>query len=219
MSHSRGAFQSSGALKRRLWRYRSGTGKSPLKTDIAVEGLRFESIGAILSELVDLQQKVDSHEELIFHSLQPAASKMTAYLERMGEVSKRPILFEVPDAITAKVAYIMETIEALVHEFDDLHDRLSHYTLLQGHLKELIDIARKQQSQHFRAAILTLYDATYSVYSEDLTVDQIQVLRTATRKLFESPITKETVRSLDKEMRIAGFETVPSDQFQYSQHA
>ena len=211
MRPSRVAFQGS----RRLLRYRSDTGKSPLK-DIAAEGLRVESLGAVLSELADLQQKVGRHDELILHSLQPTASKMTAYLEKMRVVSKQPVLVEVPDAIASKVSSIMKTIDALAREFDDLHDRLSHYTLLQGQLRELIDIARKQHSQHFRSAVLTLYDATYSVYSEDLTADQIRVLQAVARKLQESPITKETVRSLDKAIRVAGFETVPSDQFQYA---
>ena len=145
-------FRGSAVSKRRLRQRRSTTIKSPLKIDIAAEGLRVQSLGAILSELDDLQQKVDHHEEWILHSLQPAASKMAVHLEHMREVAKQPVLVETPDAIATKVSSIVESTDALARQSDDLHDRLSFYTLLQRQLRELIDLARDQHYRDFRAA-------------------------------------------------------------------
>ena len=119
----------------------------------------------------------------------------------------------------SKVNDLLSIGKEMLVDFDDLFTRLLLYTSLQRQLGDLLETARTLKSKELISAILTLYDAAHSVYSENLTNEQLEVLRKSAKQLQGASANRELVRALDRSLRHAGFETVPSDRSKYPQNA
>ena len=104
-----------------------------------------------------------------------------------------------------------ETITKITYVDPD--ERLNDYVLLVSKLKDLIDKSRTIENRFFFRAVLMIYDALCCMYAEELTQEQLTTIQTCVVKLQEPDWDKDKLRSLDRQLRTSGFETVPSDRF------
>ena len=104
-------------------------------------------------------------------------------------------------------------VDTMMAEFDDLPVRLSCHVKAIERLADLLKVARSHGNRNLTFAVLTVHDAMYSVYSEDMTDEQAEAVRDAVARLRSMEWDKDTLRGLDRFLRNVGFETVPSDKF------
>ena len=184
-------------------------------SEAAVESLGVAIPDPVLSRLYALETSVEAQGNLITHAIQPTVSKLARQLEGAPEPGALPPAATARYELQSKISDVFETTEKIVEEFEDLYARLSSYTRLQKQLADLLRLARTRSNRDFRDAVLTLSDATYNVYSEELTMSQVHVLRDMARQLQQEPFGRQEVRALDRSLRAAGFETIPSDKSRY----
>lgn len=165
-----------------------------------------------------LEKRQEGQEALMRHAIQPTVTKMARLVEEYTGRDSLPAASSAQYELHNRVADILITVENLADVFDDLGERLSSYTLLQKQLRDLLVLCRSVGSRIFRSAVITIHDAIHGAYSEDLTAEHVQVVRGSIERLLEARWDREGLRSLDKTLRVAGFETVPSDKFKYPHH-
>ena len=168
------------------------------------------------SRIKDLESSVKEHDHLLSHAVQPVLQMFARRIEGGVKEINYALAISEQDDWHSKVAEIFDTVDQVSSDFEDLRNRLSSYTVLQAQLRDLLHKARSNGSRDFRHALLTIYDASHSVYSEDLTMDQLEAIRNALEHMRESPSDREVARLIDRSLRGAGFETIPSDRSTYS---
>ena len=173
----------------------------------------------IETRLSKLEHRVEHHDFLNRTAIQPLLSRFAREIEGLPSSVESPPASSARYELSIKLKELLVTIENIVNEFQDLRVRLSHYTAFQRQMGELLKLSRIRNNKVLRSAFLTIHDASYSVYSEDLTFQQAEVLLDWIVRLRDIPtVDKDSVRSLDRSLREAGFETIPSDKFEYLPH-
>ena len=164
-----------------------------------------------------LEKFAERQDFLSTVAIQPVLSRAAAALEISPESTEAPPASSARYELNVKLKELLDTTENLANDFQDLRDRLSRYAALQRQLGELLKLSRVRSNRILHSAILTIHDASYSVYSEDLSIHQVETLRDWIKGLRDlRTIDRDDVRALDKSLRVAGFETIPSDQFSFS---
>jgi hypothetical protein len=160
-----------------------------------------------------LHTELERINTLLKVGVQPALAKLISDRERFHDAERDSLPAAVsPDYEWGKRAVVvLRAVELLTENFDDLSDRLSFHIKLIDQLKELLPFARSSGNRPLRSAVLTLHDALYSVYSEDLTQEQLSLIREMVAALQDTDWDLDQVRRFDKKLRNQGFETVPSD--------
>ena len=92
-------------------------------------------------------------------------------------------------------------------------------TTLQNHLRNMLriwkDSPRDRETSH---AIITIYDAAHSRPGPELTQEHTDAIERCLSLIsVQMPMTREITREVDRILRNAGLETVPSDQSRYPQ--
>ena len=91
---------------------------------------------------------------------------------------------------------------------------------LQRHLRNLLENLREnplgrnraQKDPEFRHAVLTIHDAAHSRPGEFLTPEHTEAINRCLRTIrMKMPITREDLVGIDRDLRHAGLETIPSD--------
>ena len=173
---------------------------------------------ALLSRIEQLESTVEAQQFHTEHAVQPTLSRVTRLLEGVPGESGSPPVSSAGYEWYVKFTEILDVIDKVIGEFEDLRARLSAYTGFQKWLDDLLNQMRSRGSHDLRHAVLTIYDAVHSVYSEDLTCDQLQAIRDSLERLRGSSISMVEVRSIDRLLRNVGFETIPSDRSRYLPH-
>lgn len=168
------------------------------------------------SRINKLETFKEYQEFLNDSAIRPVLSKVTRALESTAHLRELPAPSTAQSNFYIELPAISEAAVSVITEFDDLLSRLAHYTAFQKRLRNLLESTKDSNDRDFRAAILILHDATHSIYSEDLSLDQVQCLHKSTSRLQEVLVSREEVRHLDKVLLNAGFETIPSDRATYS---
>ena len=112
-----------------------------------------------------------------------------------------------------QVKQALTVADRMLADFDDLSVRLSGHVGIIDDLKTLLKSARANGNRNLRSAVLTLYDALHSVHSENMTFDQARTICDSLGQLQAVQWTIKDLQDLDTKLRVAGFETVPSDNF------
>ena len=94
-------------------------------------------------------------------------------------------------------------VDTMMAEFDDLPVRLSCHVKAIKRLADLLKVARSHGNRNLTFAVLTVHDAMYSVYSEDMTDEQAEAVRDAVARLRSMEWDKDTLRGLDRFLRNA----------------
>ena len=134
-------------------------------------------------------------------------------IEWAGEPDAIPSAASVDYDWMERVDKALCVVDTMMAEFDDLPVRLSCHVKAIERLADLLKVARSHGNRNLTFAVLTVYDAMYSVYSEDMTDEQAEAVRDAVARLRSMEWDKDTLRGLDRFLRNVGFETVPSDKF------
>ena len=150
------------------------------------------------------------------HAVRPALAKLVRYHEERDPL---------PAAASAEYEWqreakkVLKVADDLIVDFDDLQIRLSQHVAITEKIGALLKVARSMNDKNLRSAVLTVQDALYSVFSENMTLEQAESIRQVLEQLQEINWDRKRVRELDKSLRNAGFETVPSDSFVSSYNA
>ncbi len=147
------------------------------------------------------------------HSVRPALVRRAWEIERYGERDSIPAAASAEYEWKEHTANALGVVDLMISEFSDLPTRLSYHVKTIERLADLLKVARSHGNRNLTFAVLTVYDATYSVYSEDMTSAQVEVVRDAVARLQSVEWDRDALRDLDRFLRNAGFETVPSDKF------
>ena len=170
----------------------------------------------IETRLNQLESAVEKHEFQIEYGVRPALSAWSKMVEGAADAPIDYASISSPkNAWQLKLADILAMLDAVRDEFDDQRIRLSKYTVFQTGLRALLEQTKGSTPREFRHAILTLYDAAHSVYSEELTRDQVKALRDAIEQLRGSAVDVGNLRSIDRALSDVGLETIPSNKTRY----
>lgn len=172
---------------------------------------------ALAERVASIEGRQERQEHLMQYAIQPVLKKMARVVEYTSAMDELPAAASAQYEIHSQVSECVSTIEELSTVFQDLRERLSIYTVLQEQFRELLKSSRVTGNKNFRNGVLTIYDAIHGIYSENLTIEQVQVLHDSIQRLSTVNWERDEVRSLDESLRKVGFETVPSDQFRYAQ--
>ena len=200
-------------------RVRRKFGGYRLKRETSLERLKAEpSRPASTSyRIAELERRADHQDLLNEMVFRPMVSKMARVIEGVPNSVEAPAAASARYDLNLKLRQALSVSEKVIGEFDDLSARLSYYTDLQRQLAELVKLARARSNKDLRDALLTLHDASYSVYSENLTISQMELLCHWINQVHDGRVDRENVRNLDKALRDAGYETIPTDRFRFSQ--
>ncbi|MGB2798914.1 MAG: hypothetical protein WBC82_03615 [Dehalococcoidia bacterium] len=108
---------------------------------------------------------------------------------------------------------VADIVENILEIFDDLDKRLNCYINLIKQVKDLLKLARSLENRNVRDVSLALHDAIHGTYSEDMTIKQVKAIQSIVKNLYDLNLSREQVRSFDRDLRKSGLETVPSDRF------
>ena len=186
----------------------------------AVSNLRGQFVSSIMDVSVAqrrldlIEKRQDLHEFYMQHAIRPALRSLSAESEFRTRVrDKLPASASAEYEWLNEVKPVIGSVEELLEEFEDLSTRLSLHMKLIKRLQDLLEAARETESRYLRSAVLTVYDASRSVYSEDLTAEQVKAIAEAVDSLYSLQWDVDKVQSLDSKLRDVGFETIPSDRF------
>ncbi len=166
----------------------------------------------------ELEERVERLEAQIESGVRPALARLTRHIEWHQERDSIPAAASGEYEWLSNVKEVVKTAEALLQDFDELTLRLSHHVKIIEQMRVLLNLSRSRSNRHLTSAVLCVYDALHSVYSEDMSLSQAETIKTALQLLEDLDWDREKVRSLDKMLRQQGFETVPSDKFVNSRH-
>ena len=175
-------------------------------------------LNTLTSRIANLEKTIQVQQFQMENAVQPALAKFSRWLESVPKSIAFPLAPPSTNEWSRKIAEILKTTNGILHVFEDLRARLSHYTTIQQQIGDLLKQVRARGSRDLRLAVLTMYDAVHSVYSEDLTQEQLVTIRESLERLRGMPVTTEEVRTLDKTLRFVGFETIPSEQSRYAKY-
>ena len=176
-----------------------------------------------VDEVQQRLEKVEEHQRrldtLMIHGVQPAIQQFARMIEGAAERDVLPAASSAQYEWHNRVTITLTTIVDMIKVFDDMSQRLSVHVTLQGQMADLLKLARLMSNPVLVSATLTLHDALYGIYSEDLTLSQAQLLKASVEMLRGVDWDIKDVRALDRTLRKAGFETIPSDKFRVSGYA
>lgn len=173
----------------------------------------------VIARIAALEEGQRRQEFFVKHAIQPAIQGITRKLESSPQITESPPASSARYELNSKLTELLETLTNLMDQFEDLGVRLYLYTALQRQLRGLLKYPRVRSARFLRSAILTLHDATYSIYSEDLTLDHVQTLCDWVTQIRTTVVGRDHVRKLGKALRDVGFETIPTEKFEYVRNA
>lgn len=172
----------------------------------------------IIQHVARLEEGQQRLNAIIDHSIQPIIRQYARMIEVSGERDSLPAAASAQYEWYGRVTDTRRTVENMIEVFDDLPQRLSFHVALQRQMADLLKLARLMNNPALVSAALTVHDVLYGVYSEDLTLSQAQLLEESVSSLRNVDWDRERVRELDRVLRRAGFETLPSDKFMAPTH-
>lgn len=172
--------------------------------------MQVSALVRLLERLEDRQNRIEFHIE---HSIRPALAHRVRDIEWYGERDAIPAAASAEYEWKEHTANALGVVDSMMAEFSDLPTRLSYHVKIIERLADLLKVARSHGNRNLTFAVLTVHDATYSVYSEDMTSAQAEVVRDAVARLQNVDWNRDALLDLDRFLRNAGFETVPSDKF------
>ncbi len=181
-----------------------------------------EEIAVLLARLGDTalarrqkltEDRLSQIEVYLEHAVRPVLTRFAREIEWSGEPDAIPAAASVQYEWMEGVDKVLRIVDAMMAEFNDPPTRLSYHVKTIDRLAALLKVARSHGNRNLTFAVLTVHDAMYSVYSEDMTNEQAVTVRDAVARLQNMVWDRDTLRALDRFLRNAGFETVPSDKF------
>ena len=158
-------------------------------------------------DFADFEERLENLE-VGYHGIRPMMAKLASALEHLPEKDALPAAAS-PDYDWALAARRLTSVfMQLRAHFDDLDQRLESHVKLLDTLKSVLPGARKR-NKATTEAVITVLDAATSVYAEDLTAEQLDVLERAIGMLGSRQLNRDQVVDLDAMLLNAGFETIP----------
>lgn len=161
--------------------------------------------------LANMHRRLEYLETVYEHGVRPTLAAMAKHM--WSEKDVLPPASSVEYELFDRLAEIENIARVIIDHYADLDERLNDYVLLVSKLKDFIDKTHTIENRFFFRAVLMIYDALCCMYAEDLTQERLTTVYTCVVKLQEPEWDKDKLRSLDKQLRASGFETVPSDRF------
>ena len=122
----------------------------------------------------EVDERLERLEASMEHAVRPALAKLVRYHEERDPL---------PAAASAEYEWqreakkVLKVADDLIVDFDDLQIRLSQHVAITEKIGALLKVARSMNDKNLRSAVLTVQDALYSVFSENMTLEQAESIR------------------------------------------
>ena len=189
----------------------TGTAGEAWSWGLEVDGYGYERYGVKVKAGSVLVQFPDGGVEVMRKSsYEFLAPMMMEHNKRVD--NKRPLTQseETADRLTSiikKVSNLIDNFTQINYQDHDIYNALS------DEIAELLYESKNNPGRYYKQAVLIVHDGFASVYSEDLTLEQLKALHSSfvilrnSRNKFSLDITK----LIDRELNACGLYTIPHD--------